>query len=74
MASIQKRTKKGNYYAFYRDHRGKRACRCTGTDVREIAQKIALHFENASTETRHGTFTAEKAQAILNDIMKMNAR
>ncbi|MDB6132486.1 MAG: hypothetical protein JWM59_729 [Verrucomicrobiales bacterium] len=45
MASIQQRTQGGNYYAFFRDAGGKRACKCTGTTDRSQAFAMACQWE-----------------------------
>ncbi len=74
MASIQKRTKAGAFYAFYRDEHGRRACRCTELHDRGKAMSLALSWERAAAEAREGLLTVDKARKVLNEMLSLTGQ
>ena len=71
MASIQKRTKKGNFYAFFRDANGNRACKSAKTTDRAQAMALALKWERAAAEASKGQLTVDKARQVLNEMLSL---
>jgi integrase len=74
MASIQKRTQKGDYYAFFRDEQGRRACRSTATKDKAAAMALALKWERAASEATKGTLTVGKARLVLNEMLSLTGQ
>ena len=67
MASIHKQPGRPNWFCAFYDPEGFRRFRTTGTDNAKIARTICINVERASTLTRQGKFSNEKALKLIRE-------